>query len=47
MSCFVGFEGDDYHSATAKTAQEAKNLVEAGFGYVCEIEGVQLFRKRK
>ena len=31
----------------AKTVKEAKELVERGFEYVCEVEGVQLFRKRK
>lgn len=44
----VDFEDeDDFHSATARTVKEAKELVEAGFSYVCDIEGVKLFRKRK
>lgn len=43
----IGFEGDEYHSATAETIEEASKLVEVGFEYVCEISGVQLFRKRK
>ena len=43
----LNFESNDYHSATAKTIEEAKQLVEAGFEYVCNIENVQLFRKRK
>ncbi|MEM3668485.1 MAG: site-specific integrase [Candidatus Bathyarchaeia archaeon] len=43
----VNFETNEYHSATAKTVEEAKQLVEAGFEYVCEIDNVQLFRKRK
>jgi integrase len=43
----VGFEGDEYNSATAETVEEASKLVEAGFEYICEISGVQLFRKRK
>ena len=30
-----------------RTNKEKRGLVEAGFEYVCEIEGVQLFRKRK
>jgi len=44
----VKFEKEDeFHSATAKTVEEAKKLIEAGFEYVCEIEGIKLFRKRK
>ncbi len=37
----------DYVCKTAKTAKEASELIEAGFDYVTEIEGVKLFRKRK
>jgi hypothetical protein len=44
----IHFESDEFHSATAKTAEEAKNLVESGFEYVCTTpEEVMLFRKRK
>jgi len=43
----VNFSEDDYTSATAKTVAEAQKLVECGFEYVCDIEGVKLFRKRK
>ena len=44
----VDFEDeDDFHSATARTVKEAKEFVKAGFSYVCDIEGVKLFRKRK
>lgn len=44
----IGFKNDDYHSATAKTAEEAKKLVETGFEYVCTTpEDLMLFRKRK
>jgi dihydropteroate synthase len=38
---------DEWHSATAKTVEEAKELIEAGFEYVCDIDGIKLFRKRK
>ena len=38
---------DDYHCKTAKTIPEATELVEAGFEYVTELDGVKLFRKRK
>jgi hypothetical protein len=43
----ISFESNDYHSAVAKTVEEAKDLIEAGFEYVCEMENVKLFRKRK
>jgi integrase len=40
-------EDDSYNSATAKNIGEAKKLIEAGFEYVTEMDGVKLFRKRK
>lgn len=43
----VDFEGDEFHSATAKTVEEAQKLVEAGFDYVCDFDDVRLFKKRK
>ena len=38
---------EEYMCKVAKTVEEAKELVEKGFEYICEIEGVRLFRKRK
>jgi integrase len=38
---------DEYHSATASTAEEAKTLIETGFEYVCTCKDIMLFRKRK
>jgi predicted RNase H-like HicB family nuclease len=43
----VNFPNDEYVSATATTIDEAKQLIEQGFEYVTEIDGVRLFRKRK
>jgi len=40
-------EKDEFYSATAQTVEEARKLVESGFEYVTEINGVKLFRKRK
>jgi site-specific recombinase XerC len=37
----------DYACATAKTVDEAAKLVEQGFDYVTDVDGVKLFRKRK
>ena len=31
----------------AKTLEEAKQLIESGFEYVCDMEDCKLFRKRK
>lgn len=38
---------DEYICKAAKTVKEASELIEKGFEYVCEVEGVKLFRKRK
>jgi hypothetical protein len=39
---------DDFYSATAKTSNEAKELIESGFEYVCTTpDNIMLFRKRK
>ena len=43
----INYEADEYHSATANTVEEAKKLVESGFEFVCEVQNVKLFRKRK
>ena len=43
----VNFESDEYVSKVARTVKEAQELVEAGFDYICDIEGVKIFRKRK
>jgi hypothetical protein len=41
-------EPDEYYGSTAKTSEEAKKLVEAGFDYVCTTpEEIRVFRKRK
>jgi site-specific recombinase XerC len=38
---------DDYICKVAKTVEEAKSLIESGFEFVVEIDGIRLFRKRK
>ncbi|MGF3572996.1 MAG: tyrosine-type recombinase/integrase [Candidatus Bathyarchaeia archaeon] len=43
----VDFEADEYVSKAAWTLEEAQKLIEAGFEYVCDVEGAKLFRKRK
>lgn len=36
---------DEYHCRTAKSIQEATQLIENGFQYVTEIDGAKLFKK--
>jgi integrase len=43
----VNFEGDEYHTATAKTLKEDEDLLKAGFEYVTERDEVKIYRKRK
>ncbi len=43
----VDWKSDDFTCKTAKTLGEASQLIEAGFDYVTELDGVKLFRKRK
>jgi integrase len=43
----VNFEGDEYVCKVARTVDGTKNLIENGFEYVTDIEGMKLFRKRK
>jgi integrase len=43
----IQFKDDDYVCKAATTVDQAKSLIEAGFEYICEIEGTRLFRKRK
>jgi hypothetical protein len=43
----VDFKDDKYVSKDANNVEEALKLVETGFDYVYEVNGYQLFRKRK
>jgi len=43
----VNFESDEYHSAVAKSTEEARELIETGFEYVCTYESIMIIRKRK
>ncbi|MEM3549759.1 MAG: tyrosine-type recombinase/integrase [Candidatus Bathyarchaeia archaeon] len=38
---------DEYLSAIARTVEEARRLIEEGFEYVTEMDGVKIFRRRK
>jgi hypothetical protein len=44
----VDFKDDEFTCKAATTSKEAKQLIEAGFEYVCTAtDGIMLFRKRK
>ena len=43
----ISFESDEFHSAVAKTVDEARKRLEDGFDYVCQKDDIMLFRKRK
>jgi hypothetical protein len=43
----VNFGSDDYICKVAKSIEECASLIESGFEYVIEMDGVKLFRKRK
>lgn len=40
-------EDDEFVCKVAKTVQEASQLIESGFEYICTLEDAKLFRKRK
>jgi integrase len=43
----INFKDDEFTSAVAMTLKETCQLVEAGFEFVCEMDGAKIFRKRK
>ena len=43
----ITFEDDEYVCKAASNVKEAAELIEAGYEYVCDMETVKLFRKRK
>lgn len=43
----IDFEGDEYHSAIAKSVEEARKLLETGFECVCQKDDIMLFPKKK
>jgi len=40
-------ENDEYHCKTANNIKDATQLIENGFEYITEMDGLKLFRKRK
>jgi len=46
-ACLFQQLSQDFHVKTAKTVEEAEKLIETGFEFVHEFNGVMLFRKRK
>jgi hypothetical protein len=43
----VNFNDEEYTCKTASNVKEATDLIEHGFQYITEIDGIRLFRKRK
>ncbi|HYA77769.1 MAG TPA: hypothetical protein VEF91_03545 [Verrucomicrobiae bacterium] len=43
----VTFENADFICKVPENIKEAKELIEAGYEYVTEMDGLKLFRKRK
>jgi len=43
----VNIDQDEYVSRVARATAEGCQLVDAGFEYVCDLEGNKVFRKRK
>ena len=43
----VNLESDEWTCRAASTKEDAMSLIEGGFQYVTEMEGVKLFKKRK
>ena len=42
----VNFSEDEYETASASTVKEACDLINVGYEYVTEMEGIKIFRKR-
>ncbi|MEM3479679.1 MAG: hypothetical protein QW702_00100 [Candidatus Bathyarchaeia archaeon] len=47
MHLVEGLKDDKYICKVARTPEEIAQLIEAGFEYVCEHEGLKFFRRRK
>jgi site-specific recombinase XerD len=43
----VNFSSEEYTCKVAKSLEEASKLIETGFEYVTEMDGIKMFRKRK
>jgi hypothetical protein len=43
----LNLNDNEWACKTAKTIEEAKALIESGFEYITEVDGVKLFKKRK
>ena len=44
---FSSSDSSEFHVKVTKTPEEIKSLLEVGFEYVCEKDGLLFFRKRK
>jgi hypothetical protein len=47
LAKLLGLNTDEYICRIAKKPEEIAQLIEAGFEYVCQQDGILFFRKRK
>ena len=47
QAIFINTTSEDFHVKVAQTAEEIKSLLETGFEYVLQKDGLAYFRKRK
>ena len=47
QTLFGESENDEFTVKVASTPEEIKQLLEVGFEYICEKDGLMFFRKRK
>jgi pentose-5-phosphate-3-epimerase len=43
----VNFGSEEFVCKVAENVEEAKALIESGYEYITEMDGIKLFRKRK
>ena len=43
----ANFGSEEYVCKVAENVEEAKALIESGYEYITEMDGIKLFRKRK
>ena len=43
----ISFKDDEFSARVAHNEEEASELIETGYEFVCDFDGNKLFRKRK
>lgn len=47
VALLINFDKVEYTFKIPRTVEEASQLIESGFDFVCDLDGCKLFRKRK